>query len=41
MYSHTDNKEMDGNEMTSGFCYINNIAVAAAYLKNIYRDKIK
>ena len=32
---------MDGHEMTSGFCFINNVAVAAAYAKNIYRDKIK
>ena len=31
----------DPNKMTNGFCFINNVAVAAAYLKNLYRDKIK
>ena len=28
-------------EQTNGFCYINNVAVAAAYIKNAYRSKIK
>ena len=31
----------DPDKMTNGFCFINNVAVAAAYLKNLYRDKIK
>lgn len=26
---------------SNGFCYINNVAVAAAYLKSHYRDRIK
>jgi acetoin utilization deacetylase AcuC-like enzyme len=34
------NNECD-QEQTNGFCYINNVAVAAAYLKNIYRKDIK
>lgn len=31
------NNECD-QEQTNGFCYINNAAVAAAYLKNTYRN---
>jgi len=27
--------------MSNGFCFINNVAVAAAYLKDKYRDQIK
>lgn len=34
------NNECD-QEQTNGFCYINNVAVAAAYAKNVYRNKIK
>lgn len=28
-------------EQTNGFCYINNVAVAASYLKNVYRNQVK
>ncbi|CDW86211.1 histone deacetylase [Stylonychia lemnae] len=31
----------DQNKLTNGFCFINNVAVAACYLKNMYREKIK
>lgn len=34
------NNECD-QEQTNGFCYINNVAVAASYLMNKHRDKIK
>lgn len=34
------NNECD-QEQTNGFCYINNVAVAASYLKSTYRSKIK
>jgi acetoin utilization deacetylase AcuC-like enzyme len=34
------NNECD-QEQTNGFCYINNVAVAAAYAKNVHRNKIK
>jgi hypothetical protein len=31
----------DPDALSNGFCFINNVAVAAAYLKCIYRDQIK
>jgi acetoin utilization deacetylase AcuC-like enzyme len=34
------NNECD-QEQTNGFCYINNVAMASAYLMSSYRDKIK
>ena len=34
------NNECD-QEQTNGFCYINNVALGAAYLKSVYRNKIK
>jgi acetoin utilization deacetylase AcuC-like enzyme len=37
LYRHTDNEDMCNHEMTNGFCFINNVTVAAAYLKNVYR----
>ena len=27
--------------MTNGFCYLNNVAITAAYLMNMYRSQIK
>lgn len=34
--------DLAGNKACSnGFCFINNVAVAAAYLKSQYRDQIK
>ena len=32
---------MCDQEQTNGFCYINNVAVAAAYLLNKHRDQVK
>lgn len=29
------------SEQTNGFCFINNIAVGAGYLKYMYRNQIK
>jgi acetoin utilization deacetylase AcuC-like enzyme len=29
------------SDMTNGFCFINNVAIAASYAKHVYRDKIK
>jgi hypothetical protein len=38
-YSHPDDEFLSEPEaLTNGFCFINNVAVAAAYLKHIYRD---
>jgi acetoin utilization deacetylase AcuC-like enzyme len=31
----------DPDTLTNGFCFINNVGVAAAYLKHMYRDTIK
>lgn len=40
--SHPENETLsEADALTNGFCFINNIAVAAGYLKHMYRDKIK
>jgi hypothetical protein len=37
--SHPDDEYLSEPEaLTNGFCFINNVAVAAAYLKHMYRD---
>lgn len=36
-----ENYNLCDQEQTNGFCYINNVAVTAAYLKNRYRNQIK
>jgi len=37
--SHHDNEILsEPDALTNGFCFINNVAVAAGYLKNHYRD---
>lgn len=38
---HAEDPHNDDMACTNGFCYINNVAVAAAYLKSHYRDRIK
>jgi hypothetical protein len=41
-FSHPDDEYLSEPEaLTNGFCFINNVAVAAAYLKHMYRDQIK
>jgi acetoin utilization deacetylase AcuC-like enzyme len=40
--SHPNDEFLSEPEaLTNGFCFINNVAVAAAYLKHMFRDKIK
>jgi acetoin utilization deacetylase AcuC-like enzyme len=41
VFGKTFKKNVCDQEQTNGFCYINNVAVAAAYLKNVYRKQIK
>jgi len=37
--NHPDDEYLSEPEaLTNGFCFINNVAVAAAYLKHMYRD---
>jgi acetoin utilization deacetylase AcuC-like enzyme len=41
-YRHHEHETLkDPERMTNGFCFINNVAVAAAYLKSVYRNQIK
>lgn len=41
-FSHFEHEVLsDPEHLSNGFCFINNIAVAAAYLKSMYRDQIK
>lgn len=40
VFGSTFKDNMCDQENTNGFCYINNVAVAAAYLKSTYRHKI-
>jgi|LauGreDrversion4_2_1035121.scaffolds.fasta_scaffold954502_1 hypothetical protein len=40
--SHFEHEVLsDPDHISNGFCFINNVAVAAGYLKNMYRDQIK
>ena len=41
VFGKTFKQNVCDQEQTNGFCYINNVAVAAAYLKNVYRKEIK
>jgi hypothetical protein len=42
LISHPDDEFLsEPDALTNGFCFINNAAVAAAYLKHMYRDQIK
>ncbi len=42
LYSHPENEFLRENEaLTNGFCFVNNVAIAAGYLKHMYRDQIK
>ena len=40
VFGKTFKNNVCDQEQTNGFCYINNVAVAAAYLRNVYRHKI-
>jgi len=43
VYGRTIHEDRDpcAGEMTHGFCYLNNVAITAAYLKTFYRKQIK
>jgi len=41
IYGCVFNHQLFRKELSNGFCYINNVAVAASYLMNKYRDRIK
>ena len=40
-YHSADEDPFGVKACSNGFCFINNVAVAAAYLKSQYRDQVK